>query len=155
MKARFAQQLQLLHVAEAVEVVDQARIRAGRHPAAAALVVVEEAHPRLVELLPVVFVFAGPQQRFEDAVEWVTVSSPSLVPRVRPQCHCVAAFHSPILFSSSLQRGSDRREAKRGSILKCRKYSSRSRKACSTRFSARVRSPRARCTSAKETFESV
>ncbi len=52
MEARFAQQLELADVVEAVELVDVAAVRAGGDPAAAVLVVDQEGHPLLVVAPP-------------------------------------------------------------------------------------------------------
>ena len=60
MEARLAQQLELTDVVEAVELVDEARVRSGGDDSASVLVVVQEMHPLPVELPPVVLVLAGP-----------------------------------------------------------------------------------------------
>ncbi len=71
MEARLAQQLQLLDRAEAVQLIDESRVRADRDAAAAILVVVHERHPQVVVLAPRDFVLAAPVE--EEAAVVVAV----------------------------------------------------------------------------------
>ena len=59
-EAGFLQHLQLVHVAETVGLIDEARIGSGRDAATHLLVVVEQLEPHLVEVPPCDLVFGRP-----------------------------------------------------------------------------------------------
>ncbi len=80
MEAGFLQQLELLDVAEAIELVDEARVRARRDAAAAVLEVVQERHPDAVEVLPGDLVFGRPVEPVRPVVLAVRLKE---VPRAR------------------------------------------------------------------------
>ena len=69
MEARFLQQLQLMDVAEAPQVVDVCRVVAGGHAAAHLLVVVQQPEPDLVEVPPRDFVGGRPVEVVRAVVD--------------------------------------------------------------------------------------
>src|SRR4030095_322645 len=97
MKAGLTHQLQLLDRAEAVQLVDEAGIRADRDAAAAILVIVHERHPQLIVLAPGDFVLAAPVEEEAAVVVAIRrVEIPQLRQRVlvvpirAPRAHQIA-----------------------------------------------------------------